>query len=104
MLERGAHGLDASRAVAGGALLSLVLALGAFAVGTAEFAAMSVVPLMARDLRISVPDAGEAIVCYAAGVCVGGPAIAALSTGRSLKRLLVGVMLFYAAANAWTAA
>src|SRR3546814_9245851 len=50
------------------ALVILALSMGAFAIGTTEFAAMSLLPFFAGDLRISEPMAGHAISAYALGV------------------------------------
>ncbi|GBQ25760.1 MFS transporter [Gluconacetobacter azotocaptans] len=79
------------------------LALGGFAIGTAEFAAMSLVPMMAASLGVSVPEAGHAIVAYAAGVCVGAPLIALFSARISRKIMLIGMMLFYMLGNGLSA-
>jgi len=61
------------------AIVHLVLALGGFAIGTTEFATMSLLPYMAHDLQISVPVTGHVISAYALGVVVGAPLIAVLS-------------------------
>ncbi|WP_029604079.1 MFS transporter [Kozakia baliensis] len=79
------------------------LGLGGFTIGTAEFAAMSLVPMIARSLGITDPQAGHAIVLYAAGVCVGAPTIALFSTKISRRGLLIGMMLFYAIGNGLSA-
>ena len=39
-------------------LVHLALAMGGFAIGTTEFAAMSLLPYFAHDLRITEPTAG----------------------------------------------
>ncbi|GBQ76840.1 MFS transporter [Asaia bogorensis] len=80
-----------------------VLALGTFTLGTAEFAAMSLVPMIARGFGISEPQAGHIIVAYAAGVSVGAPLFALFGARFSRKHLLVGMMLFYALGNALSA-
>ncbi|AQS87428.1 major facilitator superfamily arabinose transmembrane efflux protein [Neoasaia chiangmaiensis NBRC 101099] len=79
------------------------LGLGGFAIGTAEFAAMSLVPMIARDLGISAPEAGHAIVTYAAGVCVGAPTIALFSAKVSRRTMLIGMMLLYMIGNGLSA-
>jgi MFS transporter, DHA1 family, inner membrane transport protein len=63
-------------------IVHLVLALGGFAIGTTEFATMSLLPYLAHDLHISVPVAGHVISAYAFGVVVGAPLIA-LANGLS---------------------
>ncbi len=80
-------------------LALLALALGAFAIGTTEFATMSLVPSFARDLRIDEPTAGHVISAYALGVVVGAPLIAVLAARLSRRTLLVGLMIVFAIGN-----
>ncbi|CAI9120727.1 MFS transporter [Brytella acorum] len=91
------NGASSNRAV------FFALGLGSFAIGTAEFAAMTLVPMIAHALSITVPEAGHAIVAYAVGVCVGAPAIALVSSRVSRKTMLIGMMLLYAVGNGLTA-
>src|SRR5580698_7775845 len=84
-------------------IVHLVLALGGFAIGTAEFATMSLLPYLAHDLRISVPVAGHVISAYALGVVLGAPLIAVLSARLPRSTLLIGLMGFYALANGLSA-
>jgi len=84
-------------------LVFFALALGGFAIGTAEFAAMSLVPMVATSLNVSVPAAGHSIVMYAVGVCVGAPLIALFSARVSRKHLLIGMMAVYAVGNGLSA-
>ena len=51
----------------------LALAIGAFAIGTSEFAAMGLLPYFAADLGITDPQAGHVISAYALGVVIGAP-------------------------------
>ncbi|MBS1019380.1 MFS transporter [Gluconobacter cerinus] len=84
-------------------LIFFVLALGAFAIGTAEFTAMSLVPLIAQELQVTVPQAGHAIVAYAMGVGIGAPLIAVLSARLSHKKTLIGLTALYMVGNGLTA-
>jgi MFS transporter, DHA1 family, inner membrane transport protein len=84
-------------------IVHLVLALGGFAIGTTEFATMSVLPYLARDLQVSVPVAGHVISAYALGVVVGAPLIAVLAARLPRRTLLVALMGFYALANGLSA-
>ena len=59
-------------------LTILSLALGAFAIGVAEFAAMGLLPFYAADLGATEPQAGHAVSAYAIGVVVGAPVVAVL--------------------------
>jgi len=79
------------------------LALGGFAIGTTEFATMSLLPNLAHDLRISVPVAGHVISAYALGVVVGAPLIAVFSARLPRSTLLIALMGIYAFANGLSA-
>lgn len=85
------------------ALVTLALAMGAFAIGTTEFAAMSLVPFFARDLGLSEPEAGHAISAYALGVVVGAPVIAVLAAKIERRTLLIALMAVFAFGNALSA-
>ena len=50
------------------------LALGTFALGITEFLMMGILVNLAKDLSVSVGEAGHLISAYATGVCVGAPA------------------------------
>jgi MFS transporter, DHA1 family, inner membrane transport protein len=84
-------------------LIHLVLALGGFAIGTTEFATMSLLPYFAHDLQISVPVAGHVISAYALGVVVGAPLIAVLSARLPRRTLLIALMGLFALGNGLSA-
>lgn len=84
-------------------LIFFILAMGGFAIGTAEFAAMSLVPMISAGMHVTVPQAGHAIEAYAAGVCVGAPLIAMLGARQSRKYLLIGMLAMYVIGNGLTA-
>ena len=79
------------------------LAMGAFAIGTTEFAAMSLVPFFAADLGITEVEAGHAISAYALGVVVGAPLIAIFGARIRRRTLLMGLMGLFALANGLSA-
>lgn len=85
------------------ALVTLALAMGAFAIGTTEFAAMSLVPFLARDLGLSEPEAGHAISAYALGVVIGAPIIAVLAAKIERRALLIALMAVFALGNGLSA-
>ena len=85
-------------------VVHLVLALGGFTIGTAEFATMSLLPYLAHGLRISVPVAGNVISAYALGVVVGAPLIAVLAARLPRRTLLIALMGLYALGNGLSAA
>lgn len=84
-------------------LALFALAMGGFAIGTTEFASMSLLPQMANGLRIDEPTAGHVISIYALGVVVGAPLLAVLGARLARRKLLIGLMSFFAVANALSA-
>lgn len=82
----------------------LALALGAFAIGTSEFAAMGLLPYFAADLAISEPQAGHVISAYALGVVVGAPLTSILGARLPRRRYLAALMAFYGVMNLIAAA
>jgi MFS transporter, DHA1 family, inner membrane transport protein len=83
-------------------LVHFALAVGGFAIGTTEFATMSLLPYFSRDLGISAPVAGHVISAYALGVVLGAPLIAVLAARIARRTLLIGLMLLFALANGLT--
>lgn len=83
-------------------LVHFALAVGGFAIGTTEFATMSLLPYFARDLGISAPVAGHVISAYALGVVLGAPLIAVLAAKMARRTLLIGLMLVFALGNGLT--
>lgn len=70
-------------------LVILAMSLGAFAIGTTEFASMGLLPQIARDLGVSIPQAGMLITLYALGVVVGAPLVTIAAVRMPRSRLLV---------------
>lgn len=85
------------------ALVLLALAVGGFAIGTTEFAAMSLLPFFAPALGVDAPTAGHVISAYALGVVVGAPLIAVLGAKLAKRTLLIGLMAVFALANGLSA-
>ncbi|KQN37547.1 MFS transporter [Sphingomonas sp. Leaf407] len=85
------------------ALVHLALALGGFAIGTTEFATMSLVPFFAPGLGIDEPTAGHVISAYALGVVVGAPLLAVLGARMARRTLLIALMACFGIANAASA-
>ncbi|MET1754512.1 MFS transporter [Novosphingobium sp. RD2P27] len=84
-------------------LVHFALALGGFAIGTTEFATMSLLPFFSKGLGIDEPTAGHVISAYALGVVVGAPLLAIMGARLSRRRLLVTLMSLFAIANALSA-
>lgn len=79
------------------------LAMGGFAIGTAEFAVMSLLPYFSVGLGIDAPTAGHVISAYALGVVIGAPLIAVLGAKFPRKHLLIWLMVMFALANGLSA-
>ena len=100
---------DTSDSTAAGArihapgLVHFALAVGGFAIGTTEFATMSLLPYFARDLHIDAPTAGHVISAYALGVVVGAPLITVFAAKVARRTLLIGLMAVFALANGLSA-
>ena len=84
-------------------LAHLALAVGGFAIGTTEFAAMSLLPDLARDLGIDEPTAGHAVSAYALGVVVGAPVLAVAAARMARRTLLIALMGLIALGNGLSA-
>ncbi|VDC26421.1 MFS transporter [Pseudogemmobacter humi] len=82
----------------------LALALGAFAIGTSEFAAMGLLPWYADDLGVSEARAGHVISAYAFGVVVGAPVTSFLGARLPRRRYLAGLIAAYGVLNLLAAA
>ena len=70
-------------------LVILAMSLGAFAIGTTEFASMGLLPQIADDLGVSIPRAGMLITLYALGVVIGAPLVTIAAVRIPRARLLV---------------
>ncbi|MEQ6917815.1 MFS transporter [Halomonas aquatica] len=83
-------------------LAEKALALGGFAIGTTEFVIMGLMQRIADDYGIAVQNVGLAISAYALGVVVGAPLISAIGARVPRRRLLIGLMVVFAASNLLT--
>ncbi|MER5391622.1 MFS transporter [Saccharopolyspora sp. NPDC002686] len=70
-----------------------------FAIGSAEYAVLGVLPDIAGDLRVSVGTTGLLVTGYALTVAVAGPAVTALTTRVPRKALLIGMIAIFTAGN-----
>ncbi|MEW6254403.1 MAG: MFS transporter [Pseudomonadota bacterium] len=77
----------------------LSLAVAAFGIGTTEFVIMGLLPDVARDLAVSIPQAGLLVTGYALGVVVGAPILAVMTAALPRKATLVGLMGMFVAGN-----
>ncbi len=81
----------------------LALGVGGFAIGTGEFVIMGLLPDVARDTGVDIPQAGGLISAYALGVTIGAPVLAVLAAGWPRRTLLIALAALYAVANFATA-
>ena len=78
----------------------LALAMAAFAIGTTEFVIVGLLPAVARDTGVGVPEAGLLVTGYALGVALGAPPLAALTARAAPYRALACLLLLFIAGNA----
>ncbi|HEX8606262.1 MAG TPA: MFS transporter [Pseudoduganella sp.] len=83
----------------GAGMAELALAIGGLAIGTGEFASMSILPLVAQDLGTTLPDMGHMISAYALGVVIGAPLITIFMARMPRRMMLMLLMLMYAVGN-----
>lgn len=81
----------------------LALTLGGLGIGITEFVMMGLLPDIAKDLSISIPQAGHLISAYALGVVIGAPVLVAIAGSYPPKKILMALMLMFIAFNAFSA-
>ncbi|MBA4146320.1 MAG: MFS transporter [Cytophaga sp.] len=77
----------------------LPLALGGLAIGTTEFVMMGILPDIANEFKISIPQAGHMISAYALGVVIGAPLLVVLTRNMAPKKILFALMLLFTVFN-----
>jgi DHA1 family inner membrane transport protein len=83
-------------AVAGTFRVLLALAMASFGIGTTEFVIMGLLPDVAHDLAVTIPQAGLLVSAYALGVAFGAPILAVATAGLDRRRallLLIGIFI-----------
>jgi DHA1 family inner membrane transport protein len=73
-------------------MLIIVLMLCSFAVATAEFVVVGLLPEIATDVGVSIPAAGQLVTAYMLVVTVGGPAATVLTRRLPRRALLAATM------------
>ncbi|WP_316841851.1 MFS transporter [Pedobacter gandavensis] len=81
----------------------LTLTLGGLGIGITEFVMMGLLPDIAKDLSITIPEAGHLISAYALGVVVGAPLLVAIAGSYPPKKILIALMVMFTAFNALSA-
>lgn len=77
----------------------LILALAAFVIVSTEFLIVGLIPALARDFGVSVPQAGQLVALFAFTVMLAGPPLTAALAHVERKRLFVAILLVFAGAN-----
>jgi DHA1 family arabinose polymer transporter-like MFS transporter len=79
------------------------LALGGFGIGMTEFVMMGILPDVAGNLHISIPQAGYLISAYACGVVVGAPTLVSMLAHKPPRSVLIWFMLMFSVFNGLSA-
>ena len=82
----------------------LALAIGAFGIGTTEFAVTGLLPEVQQQFGVSAPTAGYLASGYALGVIAGAPLMVVLGARAPRKRMLLILMVLFTLGNALSAA
>jgi DHA1 family inner membrane transport protein len=76
-----------------------VLALGTFLMGSSEFVVAGLLPEIARDYAIGIPQAGLAITVFAIGMIVGSPTMVLATLRLPRRGTLTLALLVFAAGH-----
>jgi predicted MFS family arabinose efflux permease len=76
-----------------------LLALGTFAIGTDVFVIAGILPMIARDLGVSVEAAGQMVTVYALTYALGSPILAALAAQWPRERVILLALAGFATAD-----
>lgn len=79
------------------------LAIAAFGIGTTEFVIAGLLPQVAAEFGVSIPQAGQLATSYALGVFVGAPLLIMLGGRVPRKRMMLGLLVLFVAGNLITA-
>ena len=77
----------------------LLLSAAGFTVLTTEFVIVGLLPSIARDLEVTVPQAGLLVTLFAFTVAAFGPFLTAYCARFERKRLFISILLMFAFAN-----
>jgi DHA1 family chloramphenicol resistance protein-like MFS transporter len=73
-----------------------VLGLAIFAQGTSELTLAGLLPELAADLQVSIPDAGLLISAFAVGMLVGAPILAVITLRWSRRTAMLTLLAIFA--------
>lgn len=77
----------------------LALAVASFGIGTTEFVIMGLLPEVARDFEVTIPQAGHLVSGYALGVVIGAPLVAMATASLPRKTALLALMAVFVLGN-----
>ena len=77
----------------------ILLALGAFAIGTEGYAIVGLLPDVAADVGVSVAVAGQLITAFSLAFAFGSPLLAVATGGWERKRLLISSIALFGLFN-----
>ena len=92
--------MSRSAAPQSGLAATIVLAIAAFVVVTTELLLVGLLPVIARDLKVSVSTAGQLVTLFAVVVMLFGLFLTAWLAHLERKRLFLGVLMLFAASIA----
>lgn len=81
----------------------LALAVGAFGIGLTEFVIAGILPQIAAEFSVSIPQAGMMATSYALGVFVGAPLLTVLGSRVPRKAMLIVLAVIFTVGNIITA-
>lgn len=81
----------------------LPLTLGGLGIGITEFVMMGLLPDIAKDLNVTIPEAGYLISAYALGVVIGAPLLVMIAGKFPPKKILIALMIMFTVFNALSA-
>lgn len=77
-----------------------VLGLSVFALGTSEFLLSGILQPLARDMGVSIPQAGLLVSAFAVGMVVGAPLLAAATLRLPRRTTLIALLAVFALGQA----
>ena len=85
-LSHGAVEATRIESASSGSRALLALAAASFGIGTTEFVIMGLLPNVAHDLGVTIPQAGLLVSGYALGVVFGAPILAVATAHIDRRR------------------
>ncbi|TCK65849.1 MFS transporter [Curtobacterium sp. PhB136] len=77
----------------------IALALGGFGIGLTEFVILGLLPEVADDFSVTIPQAGYLVSGYAISVAFGGVFVTAATASLRPKTVLCGLMVLFVVGN-----